>query len=336
MDLKKIARKIIVNVAVSSGILKFAGKFTSNIVILRYHSIHNDLEKYDQIIGRSIMHTPEAFRQQMEILVRSYTPVTMNEILSYLSGEIEPPKNAVAVTFDDGYLDNLEYAAPILNEYGIPATFYITVEPIEKRVMPWFVRLRFVFSNTKRELWTDEGEGIDISLGSRSNRLTAFSRACRQCTVLNNESQKIYTQKVEKQLNVESYSNEELMLNWDQIRKLDRMGHTIGSHTMSHPNLAYLSIEDAVFEMQMSKKILERELGKPVIHFSYPNPALQPNWNEETRELAQSIGYKTAVTSDAGSVKLSDNPQKLRRMWVPSQKSEFQWYLQSTLLGRTL
>ena len=72
----------------------------------------------------------------------------------------------------------------------------------------------------------------------------------------------------------EPFPNEsELMMNWDEARTLLKSGHIVGSHTMTHPNVAQVSVDDARSELAESKLKLEKELGEPVEHFAYPHPA---------------------------------------------------------------
>jgi peptidoglycan/xylan/chitin deacetylase (PgdA/CDA1 family) len=72
-------------------------------------------------------------------------------------------------------------------------------------------------------------------------------------------------------------------------------GHIVGSHTMTHPNMAYVDTEVARQEMTESKQGLERELGAGVRHFAYPCPALLPHWTEQT--VAQTVLPRTKQPS---------------------------------------
>src|SRR5918996_5478741 len=91
--------------------LQLARRFAPyRIVILRYHSVRNEPYAGVNVIPSSIVHSTEIFTRQMEFIARHYSPVTMDDILAYLRGRRSLPKNAVAVTFDDGYTDNCDIA----------------------------------------------------------------------------------------------------------------------------------------------------------------------------------------------------------------------------------
>src|SRR5437868_3133509 len=100
------------------------------IAILMYHSVMDEPKKEKDTLG-GIIHSTEVFRGQMGLIARKYNPVSLNEALSFVRGEEEPPPRSVVVTFDDGYADNYEVAATVLAKIGIPATFYVAVDCIE-------------------------------------------------------------------------------------------------------------------------------------------------------------------------------------------------------------
>lgn len=329
----QIVKKIISR----SKILPMLGKFSHNIVILRYHSIKEDPRPYEDLIGEAIIHTVDVFKKQMEILARRYNPISIDDLYLYLKGEKTLPARSVLVTFDDGYADNLELAAPILNQYEIPATIYVTVNAVSDHSIPWFVRLRFAFWHTNVKNWKNPFNGSAFELDCKESRVKAFINSCRSFASLAGEKQTRVVTEVERVLEVDTSSQvKNFILNWQQMKQLIDMGHTIGSHTLSHPNLAYVKEDEVLSELLKSRKILEEKLNVPVYHLSYPNPALQPNWNEKVVQVAKQTGYRTAVTSDPGPVRKGDNALALKRMWVSNDIDEFLWYLNWQFLGRTL
>lgn len=68
---------------------------------------------------------PELFKAQLKYLKDAgYNTITMRQLQDYMGGKIKLPKKSVAITFDDGWKDNLE-AAKLLDEMGMSATFFI-------------------------------------------------------------------------------------------------------------------------------------------------------------------------------------------------------------------
>jgi peptidoglycan/xylan/chitin deacetylase (PgdA/CDA1 family) len=83
---------------------------------------------------------PEIFAGQMETLARDWTPISLSELVEGFARR-QLPERAVAVTFDDGYADNLETAAPILVELGIPATLFVAADLVDAGGPPWWDQL---------------------------------------------------------------------------------------------------------------------------------------------------------------------------------------------------
>ncbi len=87
-------------------------------VVLMYHAVN--------IEGGKLSVPPGQFREQMEFLRGHRTIVAMEDIIQYMDGQKVLPKDAVAVTIDDGYLDTYREAFPILKEFRIPFTLFLT------------------------------------------------------------------------------------------------------------------------------------------------------------------------------------------------------------------
>jgi peptidoglycan/xylan/chitin deacetylase (PgdA/CDA1 family) len=100
-----------------------------------------------------------------------------------------------------------------------------------------------------------------------------------------------------------------------QIREWLSAGHDIGSHSLTHPNLANLGVAEAREQIFGSKKKLEDLFGIPIRHFCYPHGS----WTSQVRELVREAGYATAGTTEFG-VNTSHTPRfELKRIFCLSQ-----------------
>lgn len=96
------------------------------VVVLHYHAL-NDKTGMEEIIAI----TPDDFNWHMAYLKKAgYTVVALEDAVHYLSNGGKLPKKAVAISFDDGYMDNYEKAFPILRKYNYPATVFIATGEI--------------------------------------------------------------------------------------------------------------------------------------------------------------------------------------------------------------
>ncbi len=113
--------------------------------ILMYHRVCKN-DKYDQLTV-----DPDKFSEQIRYLSEHYRIISLDNVIAELeSGSIK--KNTVAVTFDDGYLDNLVYAIPILEKYKVPATIFITSQFCDQ------VKRHPRYNNEKQRLHLDWDE----------------------------------------------------------------------------------------------------------------------------------------------------------------------------------
>ncbi len=326
---KSNARSWIKKSLMTTGVLRLAGRLRpASVIVLMYHSVLDDPRECADSIGLSNIRATDTFRKQMEVLARNYNAVTVEAIRLFLSGQKTMPRKSVAVTFDDGYADNFEVAAPVLNRLGIPGSFYLTVESVETGRLPWFCHLRHAFATTKKKSWVDPtGRSWDLDDGL--GRKAALSVASEHLTRLVGSAQQEALQAIERDMDAEPLApKKRLMMTWEQARRLCQEGHVVGSHSLTHPNMAHIADDDLRRELAESKRRMEDELAMPVVHFSYPAAAVPGSWTEHTVAASKQAGYQTAVTITRGLVSRGDDPLSLRRVGAPDDFDEFRWQLQ--------
>jgi peptidoglycan/xylan/chitin deacetylase (PgdA/CDA1 family) len=279
------------------------------LVILRYHSVREEPLLLDPYIPIGITHSASTFQAQMEYVAETCKLVSLNEVTNLVLDSRAVPERGVIITFDDGFRDNYEIAAPILERCGLRGVFYVSTSSIEGRPL-WFVRLRF---------W---------SIRTQKTR-EQFLEASRRCAILGEEDREQFLAELEEANPV----RDTFTMTWAQLRHLLKRGHTIGSHTINHPNLAQIPAADLANELERSKHVLESELDTHVTHFSYPNPILEPHWDKTTIQASQSAGYTTAVTSTPGSVGTGSNVLALPRHYIASSVHDFVWNLELAFCG---
>ncbi len=305
------------------------------VAILGYHSVAAEPDDQSASIAAGITVEAENFRRQMGLLRKHFNPVTMNDIADWLEGNAVLPRRSVAITFDDGFADNFDLAAPIMEEFGLRGTFYLTVGSVMKQKLPWFCRLHYLFHRAGEEklCLTDPDSGRRWNFGDARENRAAFVHYNYPCASLDEEEQDRYVQKLESWFGMAlGTASVPKMMTMKQARQLCERGHFVGNHSFSHGNLAHIPADALRYEMAYAHEILERELGQPVRHFSYPHPCLHPQWNEATLALSKELGYRTAVLTQQGVADAPSPPLLLPRVMIGNpNEMDFLWKLETAL-----
>lgn len=333
MGLKTANKSAVKGVLAKSGVFSLGSRFVApSAVILMYHSVQDRPELTRNTI--EISHSTSVFKRQMEAVARRFDPVTLDDIVAFVNGTRRLPRRPVAVTFDDGFADNAEIAAPALDHYGIRAAFYLLVGLIGTKKLPWYCRLRHAFRSTQKFEWNAPGGKPMCNLGDPKERQAALQLMWDTCAALPGDQCEAAVQAIERDFDVAPPPSEAgKMMTWDQARSLQREGHIIGSHTMSHPNMAFVPEDEARMEFTESKRRLEAELNAPAPHFSYPHPALNPQFNEATIALSAAAGYESALLTTPGPARVGDNLLALKRVAASLDTNQLLWNAERALLG---
>jgi peptidoglycan/xylan/chitin deacetylase (PgdA/CDA1 family) len=277
------------------------------LVVLTYHRIAEPGADpfYDPVISA----TPEMFRAQVAWLGRRVRVRTLDELLAMLESGSPWREPAALITFDDGYRDNFEVAAPILRELGVPATFFLPTAFLESPRLPWWDRVACAIKQARvRTFQLDRSPDgaapplvIDLEQMSRSTAIMTIIRAFLDDTIADERwfLDQLFA-RAGVDMDGESLART-LFASWDLVRRVvgaDR-ALTIGSHGHSHERLAGLDEDSQRRELTESRRILETRLGGEVAALAYPY-GWPGSYTARTKALAAEAGYRLAFASLEG------------------------------------
>jgi len=267
----------------------------NKLSILIYHRVRENVDAltpYDLGVN--------AFERQMKLISRYFDVVTVSEgIRKIRENDISRP--TVAITFDDGYVEQYDIALPILNKYGLKASFYVTTGYFDGGMM-WndyvVESFRNIDSGNKNSIdLTEIGFGCHSVSSITEKRLTLNKLLIflkRMHPSKRDEAVDIITSIMGGR------SEANLMLSQQQIRNMANAGMEIGCHTKMHPILTSLSDNEVIDEIAGSKAILEEILEKPVHYFAYPNGKPYEDYMPEHIEIVKDLGFYGALSTAKG------------------------------------
>ena len=259
------------------------------------------------------------FGEQMRILSRVATVVDLRSALDTLASGSALPPRAVALTFDDGYRDNLTVAAPILRRWGMCGTIYLVPGLLDRSVHAWWERLGWAIAGTAAR--TLHYDGREYRIGDPAQRLYAQRHIEGDVKHLDHATRTARIEDLVDQLAPTTrYGADRLFLDWDSAADLARAGLTVGSHTMEHPILARESAETQRRSLTESRQILQDRLGDEVATLAYPN-GTRADYDPTTLQAVADAGYSYAVTTWGGRVSCSDPPFEISRHLVSPDMS---------------
>jgi peptidoglycan/xylan/chitin deacetylase (PgdA/CDA1 family) len=275
--------------------------------ILTYHRFpkHDGSEPFDDGV---IDTTAEQFEEQLICLKKHFNIVGIDELCAFAAGATLP-RNSVAITFDDGYLDNYQQALPILKRHDCKATFFVATSFVSERRIYWWDRAAYVVKHSSRsvlelhyptylrvELEPDRGHAIYRLLrfvkdSSYSLDLQRFLDELSRATGV------VWTRELELEF------AERLLMTWDHVRALRAAGMDVQSHTRTHRILQTLSPSELSAELLGSRQDLQRELGEPARAIAYP-VGRPLGASSPIRAALQQAGYEIGFTNGTGPTSL--------------------------------
>lgn len=321
--------------SVGMSLRRFARQAVPQAIILLYHRVA-DTDSDPQLLCVS----PKNFSDHMEVLRTTCRPMSLGKLTERkLSNPWESPR--VAVTFDDGYADNFTNAKPILLQNEIPATVFVATGFVGSIQTPYWDELANIFLQTPAlppkltlqvngqiKSWEFGGESsIDLTWNvlqkSTFVRQSAYQALCTHLRSLPSHARENVMKKVREWSGFdETVTAENRFMTVEQLQQITDEGVVeIGAHTITHPNLACLPVQEQRREIVAGKHQLEEMTGHKVSSFAYPYGG-RDSYTRETVQIIQEEGFGCACSNYGGTVWFGSNRYQLPRMLVRNWSAE--------------
>lgn len=308
--------------------VNFRKRFSPTGVVLMYHRVAPfAIDPWDLNVE------PEHFDQQLGIIKKHTQPMHLADLAdAYAAGQ--RPDRFCVLTFDDGYFNNLQFAKPLLDQHDIPATVFVSTG----------------YTGRQREFWWEElddlllspmtlPQRLELALGNQTHawdlglaadayhdpthrqpdpvreaRLSLYFKVWEPMQVLGEDQRFIALDTIRQWSGWDGKPREtHRAMTHDELNQIVE-GHTVqlGGHTVRHPYLPGLPVDQQRKEILEGKAELEGFVDRTVNTFSYPFNSHTP----DTVDIARAAGFKAACTGGEESVWHNTDRHQLARFAV--------------------
>ena len=275
-------------------------------VVLLYHRVDDAADAHDLAVPAALL------EEQLAHLARECHVLPLEQLLNDARDGL--PENAVALTFDDGYLDTLERAAPLLEGLGLPATVFATTRWLEEHGEYWWDTLEraFLEAETPPTLSLDAADHpLTFATSTAEERRAAHDAVHNRLVHATLAERDAVMSRIVRWSGTSSGAGRRPLTS-DELQALARVpGIAVGAHTANH-----VALPDQPTDVQRSEIIdciqtLERVLSRPVTTFAFPYGAV----DRATADLAR-VSCRWSVSCVAEAVRASFDAARVPRLEV--------------------
>lgn len=276
------------------------GRLAGLGVILTFHRVcPPDEPRF--ALNRLLEITPQFFETVLGLLRKAgYDIIPIDALRARLAAP-DPSRPFAILTFDDGYVDTLHIAAPILARHQAPFTVYVAPGFADRQAMLWWQVLEDVFrQNGAITLFLPDGS-FSCPPGPLALREKGFRALYWRLRKLDEAGLRAAIMALAREAGIDPFARTARdCLDWAGLETLAALpGVTIGAHSLTHPRLAKLDADACRAEIGESKTGLETRLARKIAHFAYPIGDRASAGPREFAYAAQA-GFETGVTTRPG------------------------------------
>ncbi|HEB86388.1 MAG TPA: chitin deacetylase [Gammaproteobacteria bacterium] len=292
------------------------------LLILMYHRILPMDDERTKLEEPGMTVTPKTFQNNLETASKYFEFVRLSEWIENKNKGLPLPAKACAITFDDGWADNYEFAFPVLKKMRIPATIFLVANMSGTNKRFWPGRLAQIctaISIRCPEQWSNinlswlRKANTDYKFSTRPPTREEISQLVIHAKNLPDHEIISHLNLIESELGLKEQPGNAALMNWSQIAEMTNSGLIeAGSHTCHHTRLgSEIPVETLEEEIIRSKEIIEKQTAQTVTTFCYPNG----DYSDEALKLVEKY-YSGAVTTESGWNSDKTSNYRLQRIGV--------------------
>ncbi|GIW85868.1 MAG: polysaccharide deacetylase [Isosphaeraceae bacterium] len=283
----------------ATGLLRLLERWAlrPGVVVLAYHRIGQP--EADPFYAPLISATPEAFRAQLEAIARAYRVLSLDDLLAAIDhrDQLHVERPSVLLTFDDGYRDNLDLAAPILSRLGLPATLFATTGFLNHERLPWWDRVAYALQTTRLPTITVD-RPASRTFDLRHGREPAITALINDFIAAGWEADDADLAHLEARCQVTVNPTQlasQLFLAPADLPALRAFGFSLAAHTHTHRRLA--TLDQAAQRAELASRPPD---ALPALAYPFGGP---DSFNTTTLRLAREAGYQIAFALRGGAIR---------------------------------
>jgi peptidoglycan/xylan/chitin deacetylase (PgdA/CDA1 family) len=286
-------------------IFLFHGVITKNKYKIRnYTNKHLEVRRFERII--------KELRSQGN-------PVSLDQVIRAKNEKHELASKSYAVTFDDGFANNLHIAAPILKRYSTPATFYITTEFIQNNHCSWTDLIEYAAEKVDNIKLNHGLLSTNSPIRSVKEKIDFLDQARLVIKYNSNVDPYEFAKLIRKQNGVKHFDIDpelDQKLTPKEVRELSNEPlFTVGGHSHTHRILSFLPPDELEKEVFTSINLLNDWTNKKINHYSYPE-GLNHCFSEIVIDCLKKHEIKCCPTAEDGANNQKTDLFHLKRIFV--------------------
>ena len=248
--------------------------------------------------------TPEFLSEIIHLVrKRGMETLSLGDAIERIRNPRPNQKPFAVFTLDDGYKDNMIHGQPIFDQLNCPYTVFVAPKIVDGSCELWWRALEKIIAANTLFNGIIDGVTYNFKVQSVAQKNHAWRILFPKLSVMPQRDQRNAIHDLAKKYNFDLVEYcKSVAMTWDEIRKINEDPLcTIGAHTMNHFAVAKLSAAECLYELEESRRVIERELGEKIHFLAYPygdEPAAGPR----DFQIANDLGFTASLTTRKGVV----------------------------------